>query len=193
MKQDDALRIYLVRHSLTEWNKQKRAQGWLDSPLAEEGKAVAGMLGEKLKEKKIARIFTSDLGRAVETSTIINQQLQVQLTQTPALREQNLGIFNGRPSAEQGGRFDENPELAPPQGESMNHVRKRVLGFIAGMQEDGCLIVTHGGAVQNILSEARNVPITAHEARMKQNEIIILERTIREGKMRLKVTDVEEA
>ena len=31
------LNIYVIRHGQTQWNRERRFQGWLDSPLTEEG------------------------------------------------------------------------------------------------------------------------------------------------------------
>ena len=42
--------IYLCRHGQTEWNRDKRLQGQLDSPLTEQGRAGrrTGRKSEKL-------------------------------------------------------------------------------------------------------------------------------------------------
>ena len=40
--------IYLFRHGETVWNAEKRAQGYLDSPLTETGRAQARAMGRRL-------------------------------------------------------------------------------------------------------------------------------------------------
>src|SRR3954451_24051591 len=41
--------VLLVRHGETEWNRVRRYQGWLDSPLTPEGIAQAEAIGRRLR------------------------------------------------------------------------------------------------------------------------------------------------
>jgi len=43
--------IYLFRHGETHWNAEKRAQGYLDSPLTPAGRAQAEAMGRRLAEE----------------------------------------------------------------------------------------------------------------------------------------------
>ncbi|MGD9616911.1 MAG: histidine phosphatase family protein, partial [Alphaproteobacteria bacterium] len=66
--------IFLVRHGETEWNRARRYQGWLDSPLTPEGIAQAEAIGRllsRLPEAAEAEIVASPLGRARHTAAII--------------------------------------------------------------------------------------------------------------------------
>jgi probable phosphoglycerate mutase len=59
--------ILLVRHGETEWNRERRIQGRLDSPLTERGVAQARAMGRlvaSLPDATSARIVASPLGRA---------------------------------------------------------------------------------------------------------------------------------
>ena len=59
--------VLLVRHGETEWNRIRRYQGWLDSPLTPEGIAQAEAIGRRLRllpEAAEAEIVASPLGRA---------------------------------------------------------------------------------------------------------------------------------
>jgi probable phosphoglycerate mutase len=70
--------IYLFRHGETAWNAEGRAQGHLDSPLTEAGRAQARAMGEKLAhELRLAGyepasiiVRASPLGRVRETLAI---------------------------------------------------------------------------------------------------------------------------
>ena len=73
------VKFYVVRHSWTESNINKITQGWADSHLVPEGIEMAEKLGEFLKDESISGIFSSDLGRCVQTSKIINKQLGVKI------------------------------------------------------------------------------------------------------------------
>ena len=67
--------IYLFRHGETVWNAERRAQGHLDSPLTETGRAQARAMGRALaRELALAGygpatviVRASPLGRVRET------------------------------------------------------------------------------------------------------------------------------
>src|SRR5437879_13343918 len=63
------VRILLVRHGETVFNVEGRWQGQSDSPLTERGLAQARELARALAEVSIAAIYSSDLGRAIDTAT----------------------------------------------------------------------------------------------------------------------------
>jgi broad specificity phosphatase PhoE len=92
--------ILLVRHGETEWNRQRRNQGRLDSPLTERGVAqarAAGQLLRTLPDAPAARIVASPQGRARRTAEIICGQLEPvpQLCFDDRLRELSLGAWDG--------------------------------------------------------------------------------------------------
>ena len=70
--------IYLFRHGETAWNAERRAQGLLDSPLTDTGRAQARAMGERLaQELRLAGyepsgviVRASPLGRVRETLAI---------------------------------------------------------------------------------------------------------------------------
>jgi probable phosphoglycerate mutase len=68
--------IYLIRHGQTEFNREDRVQGRIDSPLTDLGVAQAKAMGERLRALKAAdgrewRVATSPLGRAMRTARIV--------------------------------------------------------------------------------------------------------------------------
>ena len=64
------IKLILVRHGQSEWNKQNRFTGWTDVDLSSEGEQEAIKAGKLLKDKKITvnLAFTSVLKRAVNSS-----------------------------------------------------------------------------------------------------------------------------
>ncbi|NLM66401.1 MAG: histidine phosphatase family protein [Enterococcus sp.] len=63
--------IYLVRHGKTMFNTMQRVQGWCDTPLTASGVERIEDLGRGLKDTRFAAAFSSDSGRAIETTRLI--------------------------------------------------------------------------------------------------------------------------
>ncbi|WP_171038110.1 histidine phosphatase family protein [Aquibacillus sediminis] len=93
------VKLYLIRHGKTYLNQYEKMQGWADSPLTEEGKVVALETGKKLANISFDRVYTSDLGRTVETAEILlgqnhyNDNLAIR--KTKEFRELFFGSFEG--------------------------------------------------------------------------------------------------
>ena len=71
------MKFYVVRHPWTESNVSNITQGWADSPLVSQGIKTVERLGNFLRDKSISKIFSSSLGRCIQTSKIINKKLNV--------------------------------------------------------------------------------------------------------------------
>ncbi len=146
--------IYFVRHGETEWNKKKILQGHKDSPLTLKGKKNAENLGKTLEKKKIEVIYTSDLGRCVQTAEIINKYLKTKLVKTPKLRERDFGSLNGKLNKEVEKMLDLfNPNEKAPDGESFNQLKNRVINFLKLLKKkklERVLIVAHEGTLRAI-------------------------------------------
>lgn len=91
------MKLFLVRHGQTYLNKYNRMQGWADTPLTEKGKESAQLCGEYLATQQINQLVTSDLGRTIETSRIIREQLDLknEIQVMPEFRETFFGSFEG--------------------------------------------------------------------------------------------------
>ncbi|MEX3747117.1 histidine phosphatase family protein [Lysinibacillus xylanilyticus] len=88
--------FYLVRHGETMWNKEHRLQGWLDSPLSENGISNAKKLQEHLRGIEFAAAFSSSSGRAKETLQILVGDRQLPIYHADDLREIFLGDWQGK-------------------------------------------------------------------------------------------------
>jgi broad specificity phosphatase PhoE len=96
---DHKMNLYLVRHGETYLNRYGKMQGWADSPLTEEGKEMAIQFGKSLAAVPFSRVYTSDLGRTVETAQLILQQnddhTHLEINQRKEFRESFFGSFEG--------------------------------------------------------------------------------------------------
>ncbi|SLN33706.1 histidine phosphatase family protein [Ruegeria meonggei] len=88
--------LWFLRHGQTEWNRDYRLQGQLDSPLTEQGIAEArrqALIMPKILAGKPA-IFASPLGRARQTADIA--LAGADYTTDPRLMEIDAGRWQGR-------------------------------------------------------------------------------------------------
>jgi probable phosphoglycerate mutase len=155
-------RFGLIRHAETVWNREKRIQGHLDSPLTSEGECRADRWGLKLREFQWERILSSDTGRAVTTARRINAYLGLPLETDPRLRELDWGEWAGKTVAQL--RREQADVLAvqeragwdfrPPQGESRRNQLERIcqalLEAASRRPGDSILVVTHGGVLRSL-------------------------------------------
>lgn len=96
--------LYVTRHGKTMLNTLDRVQGWADTPLTEEGTAVASQLGKGLEKAGIQfkAVYSSDLGRAKETAKIVLNELSEgghKVNELVGLREACYGMFEGDENA----------------------------------------------------------------------------------------------
>ncbi len=149
--------ILLVRHGETEWNRQRRNQGRLDSPLTEHGRAQAAAIGAllaELPEAAGATIVASPLGRARHTAEIIRAKLPHAraLLIDERLRELTLGAWDGLTYREieaiEPGIFGREGPLwwfKAPGGESHASFSARLGEWLAEQRElDTNVAVAHG-------------------------------------------------
>jgi len=130
-------------HSTSIDNERGVATGWLNGTLSTTGREQARALGRRRAEDGIVAVYSSDLGRAVETAAIAFRNSGIPMHQDARLRECNYGELNGAPvdevTAVRGLHVDE----PFPGGESYRQVVERTREFIEDMaaRHDGERIV----------------------------------------------------
>lgn len=159
--------IILIRHGETDYNKERRIQGWLDIPLNETGHQQARLTAQKLSGIKAHALYSSDLTRARETAEYLRDLLQLELRLTPHLRERDMGSFAGwRWESERDpvkDRLWQEFEAARDQqlrswarhgGESIGQMMDRVSNFLHNLhtthRNQTVILVTHGGTINRI-------------------------------------------
>lgn len=162
-EQPSATHFGLLRHALTEWNRERRIQGQTDTALSPQGERQAGQWEKILRAYPWNRILVSDARRAVETAAIINKSLEVPMHCDARLREQDWGEWTGKTISQ---LKQETPVLlaeqektgwkfCPPGGEDRLAVRDRSREAIVGASEkwggERILVVTHEGVIKCLL------------------------------------------
>src|ERR687885_725203 len=161
------MRLILVRHGESEWNRIGRYQGQADAPLSALGLQQADALANRLKREQIDAIYTSPLQRARNTAEAIAcYHPHVPFTEDPALYEIHHGVWQGRLAAEVRERYSELLEewrLFPtrcqmPGGESFSNILKRTLNFrerMARLHPGGTVLIsTHDVVIKILIADA---------------------------------------
>jgi len=89
------MRLILVRHGQTDWNKEYRAQGQADLPLNESGRMQAEAIAQALKDEPVEAIYSSPLLRAYQTAQAISHFHSVDIIKHEGLKEMDLGYPDG--------------------------------------------------------------------------------------------------
>ena len=168
--------LILIRHGETEWNREARVQGHLDSALTLEGIAETEACAKRLQSEAIERVIASDLGRARHTAEILNAVMNLPICYEPALRERCYGIGQGKTYAELDAMHPElfsrtratDPDFTIDGGESRRQFHRRITSALAHIVENHAgrrvLVVTHGGVLGVIYRWLNDLPIaSAHQ------------------------------
>ena len=155
--------FYIVRHGQTNWNILGKTQGHGNSDLTPKGENQALELSKAIKEYPIDYIYSSDLGRAVQTAEIIGSTIGVDVIQTPSLREMGFGDWEGllieeikKDHAKTYETWRNQPHLVNiPNGETLHIIKDRVDAFIKELNEKydnkHILLVSHSVTVRVML------------------------------------------
>jgi probable phosphoglycerate mutase len=156
--------IFLARHGETDWNAEQRWQGHADTALNERGREQARVLARRLADVAFEAVYASDLQRARETAEIVAAALGLSVRLEPALREIDVGSWQGLTNTEVLARF---PGVDRADGETLDAFRERVLGALHAICErhDGgnVLVVAHGGCVRTIQRHLFGEPLPTLE------------------------------
>lgn len=147
--------LYLVRHGETLFNRQKKIQGWCDSPLTDKG------IKQCLKVKEYFNIHNITFDYAYcSTSERASDSLEL-MVDMPYIRLKELKeVFYGELEGESERLAQRDPKLCETyylqfNGESANTVKDRMLKVLTEIMEkenhNRVLAVSHGGACFNFL------------------------------------------
>ncbi len=158
--------IYLVRHGQTVFNAEGRYQGASDSPLTPRGEDQAHSVGAVLKTLIAGRVtvtvWSSPLGRALQTAAIVQRELRLdtKIVIDARLREVSLGLWDGLTVVDienlYPGACDGTTAydwyFRSPDGESANEVESRLTSWLTEVASmTGCQVVVSHGLVGRLL------------------------------------------
>lgn len=144
--------IYIARHGQTDWNRECRLQGELDSSLTNEGILQSQKLAEAMRNNTLDIIISSPLGRAVSTANICSDILDVPLCINQNIKERNLGNWQGKLLSEvkreplYSELLQQITTKSMPNGESAVDCGSRLMTELLKMskQHSNILLICHG-------------------------------------------------
>lgn len=89
------MKLYILRHAETEWNREDRIQGQMDSPITRKGEEAMAAMAARLASVPFDCCYTSDLPRARKTAEGLLKFRSVPIIEEEALRELPLGPWEG--------------------------------------------------------------------------------------------------
>jgi probable phosphoglycerate mutase len=162
--------IAFVRHGVTDFNREKRAQGHLNNPLNETGIQQAKNVAKRLAEENWDVIISSDLRRARQTAEIIAHELGVPVSLFDIrLREIGRGQLEGTIEEERIAKWGPNWHELDLGEESRESVRERGMSFVTDIaaQYPGkkVLAVSHGFLIGQLLKGLMRDEMTGERLR----------------------------
>jgi broad specificity phosphatase PhoE len=156
-------RLLVLRHGESEWNAQRRWQGWADPPLSELGRRQAVEAGTRLRHEGFTAVASSDLVRARRTAQLAAGALglSTDVHVEADLREFDVGFWSGLTRAQieaawpvefadwRAGRRDRAPggEVREAFVARLVAAVERVADVFAGQTT---LVISHGGAIGSL-------------------------------------------
>jgi len=169
-------RLVFVRHGETEWNRDRRVQGWAPVALTDHGYQQADQLARRLADEyAVDRLVSSDLRRTLETARPIGRAVGCEVQPDRRWRERNFCVLQGLGYGE---LFLGHPEFTlsevgytaaearPEGGESLVDQRERVLAAFTELydsleSDETVVVVTHGGPLYLVFGWAHGFDIRA--------------------------------
>lgn len=172
------MRLFLIRHGETDWNREGRFQGQRDTQLSEKGRGQAAMAASYLASHKFDGIIASPLSRALETALTIGSHCCEGCKDKEIVEiideftEINHGDWEGLLASEVKERWGDLLErwhTAPETvtmpgegGESLADVQKRALagvGRVAGKYSGDVAVASHDAVIKVLLCHFLGVPL----------------------------------
>ncbi|MFC4321337.1 histidine phosphatase family protein [Litchfieldia salsa] len=174
MEKDNKLTLYFVRHGETQYNVEKRMQGFCDSPLTEKGILQAKSVGRGLADIDFVAAYASDSQRVQDTAKYAIGDRNIPLKIDARFREMNFGVLESLVEEEIKSLYGNiletlfrsglnlNLDASAPEGESFVQLFTRteevVKEIVANHALEGgnILIFSHGVTIGNYLLQLTN-------------------------------------
>jgi probable phosphoglycerate mutase len=166
------VRLILIRHGQVEANRSYRYLGRRDDPLDATGREQALAVAGAMRQLPVDLVLTSPSSRARATAEGLARP-GVVVRNEARLRELDFGTWEGLSRAEVLARsaddaaflqaWESDPSVAPPEGESLESLRERVVELADELARTAggatVALVSHMGPIKVLLCAALDLPL----------------------------------
>ncbi|PIE43501.1 MAG: hypothetical protein CSA50_05165 [Gammaproteobacteria bacterium] len=164
------MRVVVVRHYKTQFNKTNKIMGWGNSPPAKGWVRDLVFVKKKLEQNAlgISTVYTSDLERAKRTGIFLAQQLGIKnhpVIHSAGLNEINYGALFEKDKSwveKMIPQHKKDPDFVYPEGESFRQMQKRSVDFLDSLakkhQDNTILLVVHAGIIRGFIAHYLDLP-----------------------------------
>ncbi len=190
-------KIFLVRHTETVGNIERRLTGRKDYDLTENGIILINKLTKKLSNVKFDKVYSSPSGRAIKTVEPLAKLNSLNVEINDDLAEMYFGIYDGW-------KWDDVNKINPrikeqqneineiygiPEQETMLHVADRMYNAIIKILDlnmgKNILIGSHGVAIEAFLRKIYKLPFRYEREKFCQYNVAINELDYDDGKFEI--------
>jgi len=187
------VKLHLVRHGETEWNKLGRFQGQNNIALNPRGLAQAKETARVMAEDGRISLYSSPLQRTMQVADEISRLANVSVIPVPGVKELDLGELEGVTGEEMRtlwpdvySVWNQNPgTLSMPKGESLSQLQDRAWRSIRELEEahsgdDVVVVVSHNFAIRTVIHKVLGLPLANfHRMSLSLSSICTVEYTAR--------------
>lgn len=166
------MKLILVRHGETQWNRENRVVGFADIGLNDEGRKQVKKLALALKEERVDAIYASPLSRAWETAQEVARYHDEEVKADDAFKEMDAGELDGLTYEDMRDRYgelikqwlSEPASVIMPGGESLANVQERAWLAVEKIREkhpdDVVMVVSHNFVILCIICKALGLDLS---------------------------------
>jgi len=178
--------VFLIRHGVTDWSRDRRLMGSREVPLSSDGVLQAKATAQALAPIPVGEIISSPALRAVQTAEIIGNQFHADITRDPRLGDLKLGKWEGM-TYDEAAQTPEYKRLQTnllrerlPGGEDLTQVRDRATAAVEQALRDApagesLAIVSHASILRIVLAHYLGTSIAQfHRFRIQPGSVSVL-------------------
>ena len=167
--------IFIARHGETKSNLTNLYAGRSAEPLTRAGRAQVTHLARGLKGTGIGQIWSSSIGRAIESARLLGARLRIPVRIDGRLDEMQLGPWEGRTEEEVARDFPDSyalwlsqPDEVRIEGrETLGQVAARVMAVVADAEAEATrepvLLMTHVAPMRVAVLSVLRYPLAAYK------------------------------
>ena len=175
------MKLVLVRHGETDWNKQGKFQGIQDIELNARGLSQAKETAKAVVEWQHSVVYSSPLKRTMQVAQEISRLSGMAVKEVPGVQELSLGDLEGVTGEEMrndwpemyAGWRDDPASVSMPNGETLLELQNRAWSALVKLeqahlqsekQDEALILVSHNFAIRSLIGKILGMPLSSFHA-----------------------------